>query len=74
VKFRCNKKLGELTNPKQLKGFKIVTTPYHVFHVFVTNGDSTPLSYDDVLAIEGYKLNIIFREMWNLLVEGFGIN
>jgi hypothetical protein len=57
-----------------LKGLKFVTTPYHVFHVFVANGDSTPLSYDDVLAIEGYKLNIVLREMWNLLMEGFGIN
>jgi hypothetical protein len=74
VKFRCNKKLGELINPKQLKGLKIVTTPFHVFHVFVVNGDSTPLSYDDVLMIEGYKFNIVLKEMWNLLVKGFRIN
>jgi hypothetical protein len=45
-----------------------------VLHGFVANRDSTPLSYDDVLAIEGYKLNIVLREMWNLLVEGFRIN
>ncbi len=60
--------MGELTNPKKLKGLKTVPTPYHVFHGFVANGDSTPLSYDDVLVIEGYKFNIILREMWNLLV------
>jgi hypothetical protein len=71
VKFKCNKQLGELTNPKKLKGVKIVTTPYHVLHGFVANGDSTPLSYDNVLAIEGYKLNIVLREIWKLLVEGF---